>query len=611
MKKSILSLLFVPLLLAGCGGFSKMVQNSNTIRYQPTPNPMETMDGKVMIKFAGSIPAQYFNKNVAVFMQPILVWKGGNLQLNPITLKGEEVEGEGITINFENGGRFVYSDEVDFKPGMELAKVILAPIVYPCKETDDECVFSQDLVKKFPKAQVFDTVVIADGVCNTSALVSIIGAISVAPTNYDKTKGITETADIYYPNGSAKHDWNYFVNKKFNAQSNYEDLKKVILRDGMPKQINVTGWSSPEGEETANVDLSKKRAEEGAQLANELLDDVIKIMAERANIKAKDFPYYKHKLLKEVVVTTTAAGEDWTHFVTMVENSTIEDRNAIINVVETQRNVIKREQMIRNMTLIFPELERDIFPDLRRCQIALYYPLARKTDQELAKIATLYPQELTFEELMYAAYINHSYVTKLKLYKWATEHYSKEWSAWNNAGAAAFQLENFSEAERFLNVAKQMEPNNPEVLNNLGLLALAKKDYTLSEHYFNEAIKYGSREAENNLPILYLKHGDYEKALDLLKTKQCTYNLAFAQLMTDNTSGAIRTLDCCLEQTHQVAYLRAVCYARLDDLAGVLENLKYACDEEPLIYKPKAVLDIEFRKYWDNADFKEIVKKYE
>jgi hypothetical protein len=49
----------------------------------------------------------------------------------------------------------------------------------------------------------------------------------------------------------------------------------------------------------------------------------------------------------------------------------------------------------------------------------------------------------------------------------------------------------------------------------------------------------------------------------------------------------------------------------MDDLAGVLENLKYACDEEPLIYKPKAVLDIEFRKYWDNPDFKEIVKKYE
>ena len=53
MRKSILSLLFVPLILAGCGGLSKMAKNSNTVRYQPTPNPMETMDGKVMIKFAG------------------------------------------------------------------------------------------------------------------------------------------------------------------------------------------------------------------------------------------------------------------------------------------------------------------------------------------------------------------------------------------------------------------------------------------------------------------------------------------------------------------------------------------------------------------------------
>ena len=228
MKKSILSLLFVPLLLAGCGGLSKMAQNSTNVRYQPTPNPVETKDGKVMIKFAGSIPAQYFDKKVAVFVQPILEWKGGSLQLNPITLKGEDVEGDGITINYENGGRFVYTDEVDFKPGMELARVVLAPIGYSCKETDDECRFSQDLVEKYSKAVVFDTTIISDGVCNTSALVSIIGAISIAPTNYDKTKGVAETADIYYSNGSAKHDWGYYINRKFNAESNYEDLKKVI-----------------------------------------------------------------------------------------------------------------------------------------------------------------------------------------------------------------------------------------------------------------------------------------------------------------------------------------------------------------------------------------------
>ena len=81
MKKTILSLLFVPLLLAGCGGLSKMAKNSSTVHYQPTPNPMETMDGKVQVKFAGSIPAKFFDKNVAVFMQPILEWKGGSLQL--------------------------------------------------------------------------------------------------------------------------------------------------------------------------------------------------------------------------------------------------------------------------------------------------------------------------------------------------------------------------------------------------------------------------------------------------------------------------------------------------------------------------------------------------
>ena len=343
-----------------------------------------------------------------------------------------------------------------------------------------------------------------------------------------------------------------------------------------------------------------------AQL-NKILDEVLTVMARRAKVKPQDVDYYKYQQLKQMVITTRAAGEDWVHFVVMVEASEIQDKHAIINIVETQQNVLKREQMIRNMADTYEELRTEIFPSLRRAQIALYYSEARKTDAELAKQASLNPAKLSFDELMYAAYINYNYDTKLKYYKWATENHPAEWAAWNNAGAVAFYIDSIDEAERYLNVARDLNPHNPDVLNNTGLLYLAKKDYSLAKYYFEEAKRQGSSDADANIPILNLKRGNYREAQKVLKGNNCTYNLAFAQLMNDETGTAIRTLDCCLDQNADVNYLRAVAFARLGDKTNCLKNLKASIDEK-YDYKRKAMVDTEFREYWDDAEFKQIIK---
>ena len=77
--------------------------------------------------------------------------------------------------------------------------------------------------------------------------------------------------------------------------------------------------------------------------------------------------------------------------------------------------------------------------------------------------------------------------------------------------------------------------------------------------------------------------------------------------MNGETSNSIRTLDCCLDQNADVNYLRAVAYARLGDKANALKNLKLACDEE-YNYKERAAVDVEFKAYWDDEEFKLIVK---
>lgn len=598
----------VSVLLTGCNGLSKMKSNAGKVRYQANPNPVETMDEKVVVKFTGQVPQKYFDKGCVMFIQPVFSWEGGNIPLEPLTLKGEKVDGDGTIINYANGGRFTYSDMFDFKPGMETGRVTLTPVGYSARRTNEDARFADDILRD-NNGKEFSPVLISDGVNNTSSMVDIKGNISISPINYNKTQGIVETADIYFNGGTSELDWNFAMNQKFDSYNTLQQLKRIMLEQGLPKQISITGWASPEGEETDNVGVSKNRADVATAQLNKVLDEVLTIMARRAKVKPQDVDYYKYEQLKKLVITTRAAGEDWVHFVVMVEASDIQDKHAIINIVETQQNLVKREQMIRNMAEVYSELNDEIFPSLRRAQIALYYSEARKTDAELAKLASTKPEKLSFDELMYAAYINYNYDTKLKYYKWATENHSSEWAAWNNAGAVAFFLDDYEEAERYLKVARDMNPHNPDVLNNTGLLFLAKKDYALAKYYFEEAKRQGSNDADANIPILNLKRGNYSEAQKAMKGNPCTYNLAFAQLMNDETGTAVRTLDCCLDQNADVKYLRAVCYARLGDKANCLKNLKASVDDN-YEYKRKAAVDTEFKEYWDDQEFKLIIKLY-
>lgn len=608
MKKTVLGLIVATMLLSGCASLSSMVSNHKKVRYQAKPNPVETRDNKIVVKFTGAIPEKYFAKDAVMFVQPVFVWDSLRMPLEPMTLKGENVEGIGTTINYATGGRFNYTDYIDYKPGMETGHIELTPVGYKANEADDELKFA-DEIKEAHRGKEFSTVMISEGINNTSALVDIRGNISIAPINYNKSQGVVETADIYFLNGTSTLDWNFEMNVKFDAQAMVADLKRIMLEKGLPKQINITGWASPEGEERHNAGVSKSRAEVATAQLHKVLDEVLTIMARRAHVAPQDVEYYKYQQLKQIIITTRPAGEDWVHFVVMVEQSDIQEKNAIVNIVETQQNLVKREQMIKNMSETYPQLNTDIFPSLRRAQIALYYSEARRDDPELAKQASIDPSRLSFDELMYTTYINYSYPTKMKYYKWATENHSTEWASWNNAGAVAYYLGDYDEAERYLNVAKEMNPHNPDILNNWGLLYLAKGDYALAQQYFKEAERQGSTDAIANMPILSLKRGDYEEAEKLLKKSSCNYNLAYTQMMNDETTQCIRTLDCCLDQNSAVNYLRAVAYARMDDKANTFKNLKAAIDQDYEL-KRKAAVDTEFKKYWNDEDFKLIIRLY-
>ena len=608
MRKAVLNTLLVGLLVvvaASCGSIKTMQKNHNQVRYQVSPNPLEAHGDKVIVTINGNIPENYFQKNAVVYMQPILTWETGEVILSPMNLKGSKIEGNGKAIDKKTGGRFVYKDTVLYREGMENAQLTLNPVAYKAKAVNEADATHSEALEN-PGAIQLGNVKISQGINSTSNRVDTRGDLSMAPHNYSPKTTELMSANIYFTVNLADLNWNNEQNKKNDAKRAVDNMKSYIANNSVPRQIFVNAWASPEGEESFNIGLSKKRSETTEKLVNSILDEALTERAKAENIKPADVKKYIQDAKKDVVIQTNAKGEDWDNFIRLVEGSSLREKNTVINVVKSQPDKIRREQEIRNMSVVFRQIEEDILPILRRGEIAFNFSGVQKTDQEIAKMAVTNPDDLTFDELMYAAYLTSNYANKLAIYKSATERFGSQWEGWNNAGAVGLTLNQLDESRQYLETADKLSPNNATIKNNLALLHLALKDVQTADKYMQEAVELGNEQAMVNQAIVDIKKGNYEEAARKLDGRKCVYNLALLQLLTGNTGNAIRTLDCCMDQTAEVNYLRAVCYARLDDVPGLIKNLREATKQEPA-YKYKAKNDIEFRRYISNYEFQTIV----
>ncbi|MDD3286813.1 MAG: hypothetical protein PHI14_04880 [Bacteroidales bacterium] len=608
MRKAVLNTLLVGLLVvvaASCGSIKTMQKNHNQVRYQVSPNPLEAHGDKVIVTINGNIPENYFQKNAVVYMQPILTWETGEVILSPMNLKGSKIEGNGKAIDKKTGGRFVYKDTVLYREGMENAQLTLNPVAYKAKAVNEADATHSEALEN-PGAIQLGNVKISQGINSTSNRVDTRGDLSMAPHNYSPKTTELMSANIYFTVNLADLNWNNEQNKKNDAKRAVDNMKSYIANNSVPRQIFVNAWASPEGEESFNIGLSKKRSETTEKLVNTILDEALTERAKAENIKPADVKKYIQDAKKDVVIQTNAKGEDWDNFIRLVEGSSLREKNTVINVVKSQPDKIRREQEIRNMSVVFRQIEQDILPILRRGEIAFNFSGVQKTDQEIAKMAVTNPDDLTFDELMYAASLTSNYANKLAIYKSATERFGSQWEGWNNAGAVGLTLNQLDESRQYLETADKLSPNNATIKNNLALLHLALKDVQTADKYMQEAVELGNEQAMVNQAIVDIKKGNYEEAARKLDGRKCVYNLALLQLLTGNTGNAIRTLDCCMDQTAEVNYLRAVCYARLDDVPGLIKNLREATKQEPA-YKYKAKNDIEFRRYISNYEFQTIV----
>ena len=205
--------------------------------------------------------------------------------------------------------------------------------------------------------------------------------------------------------------------------------------------------------------------------------------------------------------------------------------------------------------------------------------------------------------MLYAATLTSDPAKQEAIYTQATKQFPNDYRGYNNLGKLAYQAGNIDKAESYFKKAASVNAT-PEVNMNLGLVSLMKGDKTAAEAYFGKAA--GTKELGESMGNLYIAQGQYERAVNSFGDSK-TNSAALAQILAKDYNKAKNTLANVERPDAYTDYLMAVLGARTNNSSMVTSSLKSAVAKDSSLAK-KAATDLEFAKYFTNADFMSIVK---
>ncbi len=567
-------LLVAAAFFTGCG-LNKMVRDyDDGIRYTPKVNPLENHGGVVAVDVDGLVGDGYFHNRAVMEVTPVLTHEGGETPLETtVILRGEQAEVEGVRIARSGTTPFEVSCEIDFDEDFLASELHMDVMIYLDGDRDD--------------AEMLPRVKVADGVINTSQRVDRDEELALAGHGYEQEVVVTKTANIYFDYMRHNLNWRFDLNRDEENKEKIENFKDFLKKGWDIQSVEVNAWASPEGEIAYNEELSEDRASTGKKYWEGIFKGI-----------EKDLDEYEVPEIK-----VQAKGEDYETFMQELRASDLPEKDAIANVINSELDPLEREKRIKDMTVIYDEIEKILRP-LRRAEIVVRAYEPRRTEEEIATLSTTNPEELDANELFYAATLTDDVETKIEIYNAAKEIFPQDYRGFNNAAFFNLQLGNIEEAVRDLEQANELAPNSGHVLNNLGVIAAWEGDTENAKSYYEAAQGHGISTRYNVGNLMILK-GEYREATSSYAERTCTHNIALAHLMKGNTQAAMTNLECA-DETASVAYLNAIIGARRDNSEMLYENLRRAIELDPA-YKEEAKIDREFIEYFGVAEFQEIV----
>jgi len=525
-------------LMTSCSKLGKLSADNFSV----TPNPLETVGGKVPATVEGQFPEKFMNRKATVTVVPELRYGNGQVAKGQaVTFQGEKVMANHKVISYRLGGRYTMKTVFDYVPAMQKSDMYLA--------------FDARIGNS--KVNV-PAIKVATGVIATAELYRKAmqqGGACLALDSFQRVIDHKQEANVKFLINQANLRSNELKN---NSVREFVSMLKRINADREKlaiKNVEVQAYASPEGGFTFNDKLANKR--------QNVSEGYVKQQLKGTNLQTDIDAHY--------------TAQDWEGFMKLVQASKIQDKDVILRVLSMYKDPQEREQQIRNMSEGFRELADGILPELRRSRLIINYQTIGRSDQQIKQQYAADPTKLSLEELLYAASLTNDVKAKKAIYKKTTELYDRDYRAYNNLAALALNEGDEHTANSYLSQALQANRKAPEAYANKAYINLTHGEIAEAEHNLADATEAnGFNEIIGNL---HIARGNYTNATDELFNDN--NSAALAQLLNKNYVAAEQTLKAIKEPNGLTYYLFAVLNARQGKNDTAAKYLKEALQKDP------------------------------
>ena len=530
-----------------CGSPKKMAESADEVSVSCNPQVLEVIAGNIKADVTVTFPEDFFHPKAVVEAVPVLVYNGGEAALDPVMLQGEDVT-ENYQVVPKLGGTVSKTFEFEYAEGMENSHLELRMTV-----------IHKD--KRIPFTAPYK---VADGANTTYMLVKTNGTLAYAPDAYQAVIPEQNEAQILYLINSATVRPSQL---KSDEIKDFQEFLKNIKADERREIVStdIIAYASPDGKEDFNAKLSERRAKTASDAFNKKINN--KDIAVEAN------------------VVTSNIEEDWDGFQELVSNSSIEDKDLILRVLEMYSDPAVREREIKNMSAVYTTLKKDILPELRRARFIANVEFTNYTNDELIALVNDNIEILDEEALLRAGSLLKDPAQKAAIYMKAIEKFNSD-RARINLGVAYLAMNNNTEAANAL--AKVSDKNNAYYNNAAGVIELRKGNNDAAAAAFK---KSSLKEAQYNLAAIEILNGNYADAAAKLNGSN-QFNEALADILTNDLAAASKVLGDAQCQCKN--YLKAIIAARQGKADAAKAALKIASEDKALA--KRAENDIEFAK---------------
>lgn len=506
------------------------------------PEVLEIKGGQIPATITVTCPKDYFHPKATMDVTPVLVYEGGEIAAPVLHYQGEKVK-DNYKVISAAGATVTERLKFDYVPGCEKARLELRSVVN-----------YKD--KQYP----VEPIKVADGCIATYQLADLGGEYKYKPDGYQAVIERSTEGRIMYDVNSDKVKKSEFESYsiegyKYNLDKLQKDERTTV------KGTQIVAYASPEGGKDYNAKLSDKRAGSAQKAWDKISKDAGDIEVTGIEVKSM--------------------GQDWDGFQEAVSKSDIPDKDLILRVLSMYSDPAVRESEIRNMAQIYSEINKTVFPELRRARFVTSSEFRNYDNEELLKLSESGIDSFDLPSVLRLAKISSTPESKETLYKYAINKFDSDVARYNLAMLYLDQDKN-SLAGAYLGKIKSPDA---DVLNATGVVAMRYEDYAEAAKCFE---KSGNAQAKENLVILDIIKGDYAAAAKAAKGMK-GQNAAVAFVLNNELDAASAAVTC---KCGKADYLRAVIAARKGNTEEAGRYLASAISKKPEL-KERADKDIE------------------